>query len=114
MVSEDKEGNYSSCYRLQKYLSSYVESQILLLSQSSVSIFQFDPKVIHLQPSLVGSVSLVKDVKYMHVLREGIFSLCYEDSIEIYNIDEVKGTRLTLRKKYELPTGSALKLFQIP
>lgn len=56
----------------------------------------------------------MRDVKFLNVLREGIFSLCYEDCIEIYNVDEVKGlVRMILRKKYELPEGR-FKLFQIP
>ncbi len=52
-----------------------------MLTKSLVSIYAFDPKSIFTKPVLLESVPLVKAVKYLHVLREGVFSLCYEDSI---------------------------------
>lgn len=73
----------------------------------------FDSKNLTVKPSCLNSVSLTRSVKHIHVLREGIFSLCYPDSLEIYLIDEVKGIRQTVLKKYDLPSGD-LQLFQVP
>ena len=51
----------------------------------------------------VGSVHLFELTKNIHVLREGMFSLTYGWGIEIYTIDEVKGIRVSVKKKFELP-----------
>ncbi len=50
-------------------------------------MYIFDSKALHQKPTLLGSVSLVKSVGYIHVLREGIFALCCSDSIEIYTVE---------------------------
>ena len=43
-----------------------------------------------------------------------MFSLCYNWGVEVYVIDEVKGIRQTLRKKFNLPNPDKMRLYQIP
>jgi len=34
------------------------------------------------------------------VLREGAFALTYGWGIEVYTVDEIKGTRMSVKKKF--------------
>lgn len=68
---------------------------------------------MNLKPVEVGCVNLLEPTKYIHILREGIFSLIYNWGIEVYSIDPVKGTRMSVKKKFEMPKQE-IKLFQVP
>ena len=65
------------------------------------------------KPVKIGTVILSSPTRYIHVLREGIFALIFNWGMEMYYVDEVKGVRQTMKKKFTLPQES-LKLFQVP
>ena len=46
-----------------------------------------------MKPVQIGSIPLAIKTKYLHVLREGMFSLCYNWGVEVYIVEEGKGVR---------------------
>jgi hypothetical protein len=76
-------------------------------------VFQFDPKIIKAKPTFVSSIKLRNDVKFVQVVKDSTFILCYSNNFEVYTIEEGKGIRPTVSKNYDLP-GENIKLLQIP
>jgi hypothetical protein len=76
-------------------------------------VFQFDPKIIKAKPTFVSSIKLNNDVRFVQVVKDSTFILCYSNNFEVYTIEEGKGIRLTASKNYDLP-GENIKLLQIP
>lgn len=65
------------------------------------------------KPVVLFKVKLTGEPKIVLVIREGTFTLCYDKKIEVHIIDEIKGTRISSQKIYELP-NTELKLYRIP
>ena len=67
-----------------------------------------------MKPVQIGSIPLAIVTKHLHVLREGMFSLCYNWGVEVYVVEEGKGVRQTMKKKFVLENAQNMRLFQVP
>jgi hypothetical protein len=99
-------------YKSKTYI--IIENYIILLPEKQIFVYVFDPKLIHEKPKLLSSIKLSKEVRFVQVVKESTFILCYSTGIEVYSIDELKGIRMTAQKKYDIPIGNNLNLIQIP
>jgi hypothetical protein len=78
-------------------------------------IYQFKPKAIRERPTLLATLKLSQDVRFLQVVKEGCFVLCYPRSLEVYSVEENPGSvKLNTTKMYDLGGRQKLKLFQIP
>jgi hypothetical protein len=65
----------------------FIENYIILLPDKEVIVYSFDPKLIHQKPVLISSIKLNKEVRFVQVVKDSTFILCYADGIEVYSID---------------------------
>jgi hypothetical protein len=85
-----------------------------VVPKGEVFVYQYKPKAIQEKPQLVASIKLTEEIRFIQVVREATFALCYSKCIEIYAInEEIKTIKQTLKKMYDIKNPN-LKLFQIP
>jgi len=59
----------------------FPENYIILLPEKEVMVFQFDPRLIVNKPVFINSIKLSNDVRFVQVVKDGSFVLCYSTGI---------------------------------
>ena len=58
-----------------------IENYIILLPDKEVIVYSFDPKLIYEKPTQICSIKLANDVRFLQVVKDSTFILCYSTGI---------------------------------